>query len=202
MSRVVSNKRISEWVSEIDEASRIARVDPKVAAADLVNELTTSQARDLATRFLADEVASRRRATTLSAERDAERSPWMAEHPGGAPVVAGRVVMDDEARQRWEAEERAIQERAMREIRGHVDRYIEARKVEWTAELLDSAIAMPDGTIVLWGDATVEQHQERRDMFLRNALANTEGAARHEQAIRELTEAHAATLREMVSVNG
>lgn len=59
---------------------------------------------------------------------------------------------------------------------------------------------MPDGTVVLWGDATIEQHQQRRDLFLRNALANTDGAARHEQAIRTLTETGAATLREAVSV--
>lgn len=202
MTRPVSNKRISEWVEEIDGAARLANVDPRDAAADLVSELTTAQVRALAVRFLCDEVARRRRSETLSAERDAERSPWLAETPGGG-LAAGRPIgVTDEMRQRWEAEDRQIQERAMREIRGHVERYVDARKVEWTAELLDSVIAMPDGSVVLWGDATIEQHQQRRDMFLRNALANTEGAARHEQAIRELTQAGAPTLREMVSVNG
>ena len=39
---------------------------------------------------------------------------------------------------------------------------------------------------VLWGDATAAQHQYRVKMFTDNAMANIEGAARHQAAIDEI----------------
>lgn len=74
-------------------------------------------------------------------------------------------------------------------------------RMEWTAELLDSTFALADGSRVTWGDATADQHRERVDMFRRNALANLEGAARHEQAIDALMESGAKSLRKMVNRN-
>lgn len=217
----IGDKTIKAWIDEIDEASRLANVEPRVAAEDLVEELTAAEARTLAVRFLTEKVADKRRNMTLTVERSVERARVMAEFAGsgagrakfpparrGTPDYANWVTATEEGRKyeaamlEADAAEDAIKERYNQRLYAMVDDFITAKRVEWTAELLDSAIAMPDGTIVLWGDATLQQHQERRDMFMRNALANTEGAARHEQAIRELAEAGAPTLRELVSVRG
>lgn len=196
----IGEKRVKAWMDEIDEASRLAGVDPKTAADDLVSELPVQVVRELAARCLAEKVIDRRRAQTLAVERSVERSGSSAETPSGQPMRE-RTPEDEAALARAQAEgDEEVNKRFWKSIGDLTTRYAAALKMEWTRELLDSGFALPDGTTVLWGDATVEQHQARYDMFMRNAQVNAEGAARHEQAIRDLTQAHASTLREMVSV--
>lgn len=201
----IGEKRVKAWMDEVDEASRLAGVDPKTAADDLVSELSVPVVRELAARCLAEKVIDRRRAQTLAVERSVERSGTFAETPSGR-VASERTQQETSAFEemiaRRREEEEAGRRRFWQTITDATARYAEALKMEWTRELLDSGFALPDGTTVLWGDATVEQHMERREMFMRNAVANAEGAARHDQAIRELSEAGVTTLREMVSVRG
>lgn len=73
-------------------------------------------------------------------------------------------------------------------------------RMEWTAELLSSPIAMPDGTRTTWGAATVEQHRARAAMFEANATANAQGAARHLLAVHELEAAGVDCLNDLVAV--
>ena len=94
----------------------------------------------------------------------------------------------------------AIQERTGREIRDMIARYERSMKMQWTAELLGTTFTLEDGSRVEWGEATIEQHRERAAMFTGNALANMEGAARHEAAIRDLESAGVPTLRDLVEV--
>lgn len=211
-----STPQINTWIAEIDEAARRASVQPRVAAVNLVRELSPAQIRELAIRFLVEGVADRRRAQTLIIERVSQRAQAMSELVRAGASAKRLPRRGSKAYQEWVEttdEGRAYEERQRetdsaladmdrtfrQQLATLVDEFVEGQRCEWTTELLNAAIAMPDGTIVLWGDATLEQHLERREMFMQNALVNAEGAARHEQAIRELQQTGAATLREMVA---
>lgn len=150
----------------------------------------------LAVEFLVAEVQRAQRATTLDAERASEVNTTAQ----SAEVTAEQVARWDKLRQEDERDYWLRQQSLMANIQRAIDRYTEDMKMKWTAELLDSTFALRDGTPVKWGDATVEQHEERRQMFKDNARANIEGAARHEAALHDLRESGAATLREMAGV--
>lgn len=96
-----------------------------------------------------------------------------------------------------EARER---QESLRKIRDEYE--IEVRKkiiVEWTFELLETEIAMPDGTRTTWGNATLDQHEIRRTMLADSAMANMEAAARHANAIEQLKSSGASNLAALVS---
>lgn len=82
-----------------------------------------------------------------------------------------------------------------------VDKQIEekAREIgmEWTAELLTTTFAMPDGTRVKWGEATLEQHRTRSAQLAKNASRNLEAATRHRVAINTIAESGASCLNEV-----
>lgn len=67
-------------------------------------------------------------------------------------------------------------------VKQHSDRV----GLEVTEELCATEFALGDGSRVLWGDATVADHQQRIALLQVNAVANIETAARHEAAIRML----------------
>lgn len=164
--------------------------------------------RRLAAEFLVDALARAQRAKTLDEERAAERERQTHENPGRMPRKGTRARTDWERNtsegRAWAEAEEAEEMRSMQMFHGALgrtlDRYAEDLRVTWTAELLDSTFALGDGTLVSWGEATVGQHAERRQMFLNNAHANLEGAARHELALRELQASGKPTLRAMVEV--
>lgn len=70
-------------------------------------------------------------------------------------------------------------------------------RVEWSQELLDASFALPDGTRVLWGAATVQQHQQRVDMLMKMTTGTIQTAAHHEAAIGAITEQGATCLNEI-----
>lgn len=182
-----------------DEATRLAQEcydlammrggSTREVARDLVAKAPRAVIEFLAAEFLVAEVQRAQRSTTLEAERGSQRQAQTqaAEAPGAAAARA-------EARER---DEWLIQQSLNANISRAIDRYTEDVKMKWTAELLDSTFALRDGSTVAWGEATIEQHVERRQMFIDNARANIEGASRHETAIRELRAAGVATLREL-----
>ena len=47
---------------------------------------------------------------------------------------------------------------------------------------------------MLWGTATVDQHQERIDIYLGNVYGNAEGAAMHMKALTEMARRKASCL--------
>ncbi|MBD8056666.1 hypothetical protein ICV35_23740 [Rhodococcus ruber] len=103
------------------------------------------------------------------------------------------------AAQRRSREKRESQRRKTEEmIRAAMDEVARAfEALEWQEELLASRFVLNDGTMVSWGEATEDQHQERIDMFLANAASNTEGAARHQKAINDLRAHGVRTLRQI-----
>lgn len=89
-------------------------------------------------------------------------------------------------------------------IRDGVDRLIERRAeevgIEWTAALLTTTVALPDGSRVEWGEATREQHAARLDMLAKHAAGELETAARHRAAIGAIDAAGVQCLNELAAV--
>jgi hypothetical protein len=173
----------------------------------LVSEAPADLVAEMAVEYLVSVVAREQRAATLEAERDAERRTSAVAHEGlRIPRKGTRErelweIHDPRGRE-WAAREAAADARETQMFHGVIkyalDRYADDLRIKWTAELLDSTFTLRDGTAVTWGDASIEQHEARRQMFLDNAHANMEGATRHEVALRELRESGAATLRAML----
>lgn len=177
-------------------------------AAELVANASPALRDAMAVEFLVAAVAREQRAAGLRVERSATRS-----RSGQMSELSGAPKRGTRARQAWEKTPRGRQwleeEEAARAredalyhgaLKRALDRYAEDLKVKWTDELLDTTFALRDGTTTTWGEATLEQHRQRKDIFMDNAHANMEGAARHEAAIRELESSGAPTLRELTGV--
>lgn len=105
-----------------------------------------------------------------------------------------RVVRKHE---RLAAEMDAIDEALVARMRVAARDYAD-RAVRWTVELLDSSFALPDGTRVRWGDASVSQHMDRAAYLETQAASVVETAALHRQAIQEICDQNVNTLREVV----
>lgn len=199
--------QVSDLAQRCYDLARDTDRPTREVARELLAEASPSLVAALAVEFLVSAVADAQRLVALEVERSASVSRSQQSHetvgrPRKGSKQWDRWVQETEegrewAQREWEAEARFIQ---MQNgvIRKALDRYAEDLRVQWTSELLDSTFALRSGAVVTWGDATVEQHVERMDIFLKNAHANMEGAARHEIAIRELRESGAPSLREMV----
>lgn len=114
-------------------------------------------------------------------------------------VNRGSVEADIMHRDIRDSEEARVREREielnLREtLRAATQRFKEATIMEFTNELLNATFSLPDGTEVKWGDATVDQHEARKQMFQDQAQTNLEGAARHDIAIELLRTTGARTL--------
>ena len=85
--------------------------------------------------------------------------------------------------------------------RNGIDEMIEKRAeslgVRWTAALLTSTVAMPDGTRVPWGEATIAQHEARIDMLAKHAASELETATRHKAAVEAIRAAGVSCLNEL-----
>lgn len=160
----------------------------------------------LAAAYLIDQAASRVRLQVATVEKDAEIPPALGENTGPVPrsnrSAYRKWITQTQEGAAYErkrvAEEEDYQRSRVVMLQGLVSEYVDKLRITWTAELLDSPIALGDGTTVLWGDATTDQHQARYDMHARNALAGAEGAARHLKAIEDITGAGVGNLRELV----
>lgn len=73
------------------------------------------------------------------------------------------------------------------EINKAMEDFAKAVRADWTEQILSASFSLPDGTRVLWGDATIEQHKARRDFLLSQASGTLETAGRHDAAIKDLT---------------
>lgn len=194
--------------------------DDYLATGDVdLGRFTRAERDILARRDLIGQIKESVRYRTLEAERRAEE-PSDAPVPGPASTSSERrhgllnfargTACECEpcatVRMKHEESERLYEQR-----REEIDRNFHARlekaitdyavemHMQWTTDLLSSPFALSDGTLITWGEATVEHHRERVEMFQRNAVANMEGAARHEAALRDLTSAGATTLNDLVA---
>lgn len=181
-----------------DEAVNSRRSTRDVARA-LVAGAEPALIQFLAVEYVVAEVQRAQRSVTLAAERASEVdvTAQAGEWPGAAEARARfKKIREDDEREAW-----LRQQSLSANIQRAIDRFTEELRMKWTAELLDSTFALRDGTVIAWGDATIDHHEERRQMFKDNARANIEGAARHEAALQELRASGAATLRELVGAS-
>jgi hypothetical protein len=73
----------------------------------------------------------------------------------------------------------------------------EQTRLEVTRELLNSEFALGDGRRVTWGEATIEEHEQRAALLRNNSVANIEAEARHRQAIDMILKARVRCLSEI-----
>lgn len=165
----------------------------------------------MARQWLLEQVRAHERAGALLVEVRAERVEQAKRERVVGPPNRGTAayrawVRDtDEGRQyhdEWERTSDQIRRqcdaRFAASIHASIETYTNEVKMQWTQDLLDTGFALPDGTTVTWGDATVDQHKQRAQMFTANAAANIKGAARHTQAVRDLEASGVETLRTLV----
>lgn len=86
-------------------------------------------------------------------------------------------------------------------VREHIHALLKAEadavRLETTEELLSTMFALGDGERVTWGEASIEQHEQRIALLVGNAAGNVETAARHEVAARMIREAGVTCLAEV-----
>lgn len=80
-----------------------------------------------------------------------------------------------------------------------VQEYENSIRLEVTAELLASGFNWRPGERVTWGDATVEQHETYATQLEKMGVGTLETAGRHRVAVKMITEAGVATLRQVAS---
>lgn len=182
------------------------------AAREALTAQTSDVYRELAVAAIVDAVRRRQRSNVLSIEREAVRPTQTQERIKGADPGHRRrdrraywdwVEATDEGK-KYESEiaaaDAAAASRLHENLRSAMAEMTAALRIEWTRELLASEFALPDGTRVTWRNAAIPQHEARVAMYMRNAEANLEGAARHLKAVEELKRAGAPTLGDLVGV--
>lgn len=196
-------KRQSQIDALVDEARALAEArDVRGVAQDLAKGLPVAFLRRLAVEFIVERVRGQVRQITLASERRAMREQLRGELMQELTVSTppGRRLRRSAAEQaELDAAAENVRLNFEARIRVLVSDYTEDMRLQWTQDLLDSPFSLADGTQVLWGDATADQHRERLAIFTRNAAANIEGAARHKAALEALSTTGAPTLRAMVT---
>lgn len=173
---------------------------PEEVAEACLRALGRSWMRTLAFNFLVDEVKDYRRREVKKIEQSAERQvskkkPRTVGIPNGDGTYRWipqdgeeyRRIQAERDEKRW-AEYEAAREESNRRIQQAFDDYKQELRMEWTKELLDSKFALPDGTMVTWGEATLEHHNLRIAMLSQNVEGNLQAIKRHEEAIRSIGE--------------
>lgn len=188
-----------------------ADLSVRTAARQAVMDLPRTTRDVLAAERFADLVAhilrSRTRDEERSAARPAERpeslpeygppDPWAGMKHGNKRGASERGCPCEHCE--WSRQlERDSAAKLNASLNNLLADYRKDLRMEWTEELLESTFALGDGTRVSWGEATIDQHQERVAMFMGNVAANIEGAARHEQAIVDIKTAEVSCLSDVV----
>lgn len=204
--------RIAKAVAAVDQRmDDDADLDSRTAAQAVANVLSRGDVNLLASEYLVSLIARRERRRVHGVERAAQTAAapevpneprkrfsekwydWARTYQDDA-WIADRERREDELQSALaEVEARSYKriEEAMRAFRDDL-------RLEWTQDLLAEQFALRDGTKVAWGEATVDQHQDRIDMFMSQAAAGIEGAARHQQALDDLTASGARSLNDLV----
>jgi hypothetical protein len=182
---------LRELTAEVDTESTSEAL--LATAERLSADLTPKQHKIAATFYLLRLLKDRHREAVVTVERTAMRQ-----------ASPRKVTRTPEEQANWERSEQEHRERMAEidrryfdEMKRITDKFANALKVQWTKELLASTFALPDGTLVAWGQATLEQHSIRRDMLLSNAKGNLQAASRHEAAIAAIQEQGVTCLRDV-----
>lgn len=129
--------------------------------------------------------------------RESVRKKWRSgDGEGAASELMDAGTRHSRRVQGWIAVERE-------QWKKRIDSIIEERaasiNMRWTADLLTTTVALPDGSRVAWGAATREQHAVRLEMLKKHATTELETATRHQAAIDALDAAGVDCLNELPS---
>lgn len=181
----------------------------EVAARAAIDAMDDEAIRAGCIEYVSTIVRERRRNAALRAERRAFQSSLSRNATDGPRPRKGTHAYREwlaasERNQAYEEEREAAKSRTagdyLKQMWGVVDEFVSDLRAEWTRDLLDTPFHLVDGTAVTWGEATVEQHQARADMFVEHAQANVEGAARHQKAIADMNAAGVPTLNALATL--
>lgn len=192
-------------------SNEIVQGDLRGEAERMVASMSSEIWREGLTMLLVQEARGVWRSRNLKAELAAQRSPVPTSVDPRFKLTGGaKSHGSGKSRNRCQCEECIEGRRQSEEIgekydkwmfeemRKITEKYKQELKMEWTEELLSTGFALPNGTIITWGAATVSQHQERVQMLTLNAHRNAEAAARHLKAIEAIEAASATTLAEVL----
>jgi hypothetical protein len=140
-----------------------------------------------------------REAQRRNVEEESERCRRLLEERHGRAFTSLEEAndFDDHEWAKKLAEKRREQDRRRQEL---AEQLMERLHMEWNASLLASSFALGDGTQTTWGEATVEQHEQRIRMLEANIRGNGEALQRHEAAVISIMEARVSTLNQRVGL--
>lgn len=155
----------------------LAAIDRRAAVAEgLVSKLSTQDCEKAVVQALLREAHGVQRRDTRAAEMQAVRPRSMYR-----PVVPKDVEVH-----------------LIRAIGPVIQTHREGMDLIYTEEFLAQTFTLRDGTVISWGEATVAQHKERSTMFQQLAVANLDGATKHNKAIQDIEAAGVGCLRELL----
>lgn len=206
--RTVAIRYLVERAREIARY-RAASVEREATKARLAAELPDLQEHQIDRwEFMSERdrqaaIESARHWQKVREEREARTAGHIGRAKPGSQSKENDCQECDECKESWQRYYELEREHLARRAKIYDEYEAELRAqlfVEWTEELLDAEIAMPDGTRTTWGQATVEQHRRRHEMLAKNAMANAENAARHSLAIEQLEASGAPNLAALAGV--
>ncbi|KQP83725.1 hypothetical protein [Aeromicrobium sp. Leaf291] len=214
MSRTIrGTTELQAIVQSCYDLAKSQDIDTRDAARRLVRDMRDEKMlRLMASEFLVLFLAKDERSASLEAERASEQPLTLAETTGGGTSLPPRrgtrafarwIDETEEGRAhkaqltKWREEDSAARAHQWNALSETLQEYTDSMRMQWTQEILSTKFRLGDGTEVTWGGATLEQHKSRHQMFMKNAHANLEGAARHQQAIRDLEATGAQTLADL-----
>ena len=217
----MAEEKIQSFIDDaVAEVARVMRDNPRndgwPAARRLMKTLPDEVMRHIVMTWLHEQAVEKVRYQSLAEERAAEKAaaekvPYVRgprPEPGPDGLKHGSINAknggvpagcDCQSCETVREIEKQGQIRLHASLSRILDDYADRLRIEWTAELLASTFALPDGTRILWGEATLAQHEERLQMLVRNAEANLEAAARHRAAMAAIVRADALCLNEVVT---
>lgn len=180
------------------------RISPLTYIASSVRSMEREEVDQLAIAYLMLRLKQNKRAAVAEVEKRTtkpRRGTRAYERWAADPINADAAKADAE----FEAEMQELRNRSLRKMQDGLKTMIQdferSLRDQWTQELLGQTIALGDGTTVTWGEATIEQHEARYAMHMKNAVAGAEGAARHLAAIETIRATKTTNLYEAVGGN-
>jgi hypothetical protein len=127
-----------------------------------------------------------------------EYKDWLANTPEGRAVADAREEAEDRRRLFREDPEAYSKKYGWQHaVQEYEESVRQQARLELTAELLGASFALGDGRTVTWGEATLDDHEQRIELLFGNVSGNLATIAVHERAAELLRSAGASCLNDM-----
>lgn len=172
----------------IYEAARLDE-DVDLAASEYIRSLSADERRAKLRELVMQEIRNIRRQDALAVERRQD-----------ADYNREQRRLNKQHKERLDRLQDEAHEKGYQTIWGMaIGEFQKSIRLEVTAELLRTGFALPDGRLVTWGTATVDEHRIRMDMLVKQGIGTLETAYRHRVAIGMLDDSGAGCLSDMAS---